>query len=135
MIQTPIRVMLVDDLEMVRFGLISFLEMHDDIRVVAEAADGSEALDLCSSSKPDVIVMDLRMPEMDGVEATRAIKSQFPKIRVIILTNFNDGRKIQQALDAGAEGYMLKKASIQELITMIRSPRIRNGPKSKTTVR
>jgi NarL family two-component system response regulator LiaR len=117
----PIRVMIVDDHDMVRSGLGVFLEAFDDLELVGEAADGKEALRLCAEAQPHVVLMDLVMPEMDGVEATRAIRQAYPTVQVIALTSFNDQDLVQGALQAGAVGYLLKNASIDELAVAIRA--------------
>jgi NarL family two-component system response regulator LiaR len=117
----PIRVMIVDDHDMVRSGLGVFLDAFDDLELVGEAADGTEAIRLCAEVQPHVVLMDLVMPEMDGVEATRAICQAHPNIQVIALTSFNDQDLVQGALQAGAVGYLLKNASIDELAAAIRA--------------
>jgi NarL family two-component system response regulator LiaR len=119
----PIRVMIVDDHDMVRSGLSVFLEAFDDLELVGEAADGEEAIDLCAEARPHVVLMDLVMPEMDGVEATRAIRQAYPDVQVIALTSFSEQDLVQGALQAGAVGYLLKNASIDELAAAIRAAR------------
>jgi NarL family two-component system response regulator LiaR len=119
----PIRVMIVDDHDMVRSGLSVFLEAFDDLELVGEAADGQEAIRLCAEVQPHVVLMDLLMPEMDGVAATRAIRRANPAVQIIALTSFNDQNLVQGALQAGAVGYLLKNASIDELAAAIRSAR------------
>jgi NarL family two-component system response regulator LiaR len=119
----PIRVMIVDDHDMVRSGLGVFLEAFDDLELVGEAADGKEAIRLCAEVQPHVVLMDLVMPEMDGIEATRAIRQAYPTVQVIALTSFNDQDLVQGALQAGAVGYLLKNASIDELAAAIRAAR------------
>jgi NarL family two-component system response regulator LiaR len=118
-----IRVMIVDDHDMVRSGLGVFLEAFDDLELVGEAADGEEALRLCAEVQPHVVLMDLVMPEMDGIAATRAIRQAYPTVQVIALTSFNDQDLVQGALQAGAVGYLLKNASIDELAAAIRAAR------------
>lgn len=120
----PIRVMIVDDHDMVRSGLGVFLEAFDDLELVGEAADGKEAIRLCRELQPHVVLMDLVMPEMDGVAATRAIRQANPAVQIIALTSFNDQNLVQGALQAGAVGYLLKNASIDELAAAIRSARV-----------
>jgi NarL family two-component system response regulator LiaR len=117
----PIRVMIVDDHDMVRSGLSVFLEAFDDLELVGEAADGEEAIRLCAEAQPHVVLMDLVMPEMDGVEATRAIRQAYPDVQVIALTSFSEQDLVQGALQAGAVGYLLKNASIDELAAAIRA--------------
>jgi len=121
----PIRVMIVDDHDMVRSGLSVFLEAFDDLELVGEAADGEEAIRLCAEVQPHVVLMDLVMPEMDGVTATQAIRQAYPAVQIIALTSFNDQDLVQGALQAGAVGYLLKNASIDELAEAVRSARVR----------
>jgi NarL family two-component system response regulator LiaR len=118
---TTIRVMLVDDHDMVRRGLATFLMAKPDLELVGEAADGLEALEVCAEVEPDVILMDLIMPGMDGAEATRAIRQRWPEIQVIALTSFQEKQLIRDALKAGAIGYLLKNVSVEELSAAIRS--------------
>jgi NarL family two-component system response regulator LiaR len=117
----PIRVMLVDDHAVVRSGLAAFLLAYDDLELVAEASDGEEAVRLCERMKPDVILMDLIMPRMDGATATRTIRGYHPEIQVLILTSFNENNLVQEALRAGAIGYLLKTVTAAELANAIRS--------------
>lgn len=116
-----IRVLLADDHAVVREGICRFLEEADDIEVVAEAGDGREALEKVREHRPDVAVLDIRMPEMTGVEATRRIKERFPEVRVLILTAYDDDPYIFALLRAGADGYVLKTASGDELIRAVRA--------------
>jgi NarL family two-component system response regulator LiaR len=116
-----IRVMLVDEHEVVRSGLGAVLMAHDDMDLVGEARNGEEAVRLCKSLKPDVVLMDLMMPVMDGVTATRLIHENQPEIRVIALTSFSDREWVEGALKAGAAGYLLKTVSASELIDAIRA--------------
>jgi NarL family two-component system response regulator LiaR len=116
--------MIVDDHDMVRSGLSVFLEAFDDLELVGEAADGQEAIHLCSELQPHVVLMDLVMPEMDGVAATQAIRRANPTVQIIALTSFNDQDLVQGALQAGAVGYLLKNASIDELAAAIRAARV-----------
>jgi NarL family two-component system response regulator LiaR len=115
-----IRVMIVDDHDMVRRGLSAFLKAKPDLQLVGEARNGREALLLCEKAQPDVILMDLVMPEMSGAEATRAIRERCPDIKVIALTSFQDKDLVQQALQAGAISYLLKNVSANELADAIR---------------
>jgi len=117
----PIRVMLVDDHTMVRRGLATFLMVFDDLELAGEAASGEDALQLCAQVLPDVVLMDMVMPDMDGVTATRAIRQQFPKVQVIALTSFKEEGLVQNALQAGAVGYLLKDVSADELAQAIRA--------------
>jgi len=117
----PIRVMIVDDHDMVRSGLAVFLEAFDDLELAGEATTGAEAIQQCHRVQPHVILMDLVMPEMDGVAATRAIRREYPGIQVIALTSFDDRDLVQGALKAGAIGYLLKNTPIDELASAIRA--------------
>ncbi|HZJ22145.1 MAG TPA: response regulator transcription factor [Anaerolineales bacterium] len=117
----PIRVMLVDDHTMVRRGLATFLKVFDDLQLVGEAESGEAAIQLCAEVQPDVILMDMALPRMDGATATRAIRQQFPQVQVIVLTSFKDGDLIKKALEAGAIGYLLKDISADELVGAIRA--------------
>jgi NarL family two-component system response regulator LiaR len=119
MSQSPTRVIIVDDHDMVRSGLAVFLEAFDDLVLVGEASDGTEAIRLCAEAQPHVILMDLVMPSMDGIAATRAIRKSHPDIQVIVLTSFYDRDLVLGALQAGALGYLLKTASIDELAAAI----------------
>lgn len=115
----PIRVMLVDDHLMVRRGLATFLQVSDNLELVGEADDGETAVQLCGRILPDVILMDMVMPGMDGVTATRAIRQQFPSVQIIALTSFKEEELVQNALKAGAIGYLLKDVSAEELAQAI----------------
>ena len=117
----PIRVMLVDDHTMVRRGLATFLMVYDDLELAGEAGSGEAALKLCGQVSPDVILMDLMMPDMDGVTATRLIRQQFPEVQVVVLTSFKEEQMVQNALQAGAIGYLLKDVSADELARAIRA--------------
>lgn len=115
-----IRILLVDDQAMVRSGLRMILESEDDLVVVAEAADGAQAVRVARAERPDVILMDVRMPEIDGLEATRQITEQTPESRVIVLTTFDLDDYVYGALRAGASGFLLKDAPADDLIAAIR---------------
>ena len=115
-----IRVMLIDDHEMVRLGLKSYLNLQPDVEVVAEAGDGEEGLKKALEVKPDVVVMDLVMPKMNGVEATLALLKEWPQAQIVILTSYLDNEKIYPVLEAGARGYMLKTSSADEILSAIR---------------
>ena len=117
----PIRVMLVDDHAMVRKGLATFLKIFDDLQLVGEAESGAAAIQLCAEVSPDVILMDMVMPDMNGAAATRAIRQQFPQVQVIALTSFKEGDLVKNALEAGAIGYLLKDISADELVRAIRA--------------
>lgn len=112
-----IRVMIVDDHHVVRSGLGAFLLAFDDLELVAEAGCGAEALRLCCDAQPDVVLMDLVMPELDGAETTKAIKALYPHIQVVALTSFREEDLVQGALKAGAIGYLLKNISADQLAT------------------
>ena len=116
-----IRVMLVDDHAMVRRGLATFLKVYDDLELAGEAASGEAAIQLCNTLHPDVILMDMVMPDMDGAAATRKIRKQSPGIQVLALTSFKEGILVQSALQAGAIGYLLKDVSADELAQAIRA--------------
>jgi len=112
--------MLIDDHEMVRLGLKSYLNLQPDVEVVAEAGDGEEGLIKALKVKPDVVVMDLVMPKMNGVEATLALLKEWPQAQIVILTSYLDNEKIYPVLEAGARGYMLKTSSADEILSAIR---------------
>ena len=117
----PIRVMLVDDHTMVRRGLAAFLKAFDDLELADEAESGAAAIQVCAEVLPDVMLMDMVMPDMDGATATRAIRQQFPQVQVIALTSFKEGELIKNALEAGAIGYLLKDVSADALVRAIRA--------------
>ncbi len=117
----PIRVMVVDDHTMVRRGLATFLQVFDDLELVGEAANGAAALQRCADVLPDVILMDMVMPDMDGVTATGIIRQRFPTVQVLALTSFKEERLVQNALEAGAIGYLLKDVSAEKLAQAIRA--------------
>jgi NarL family two-component system response regulator LiaR len=117
----PIRVMLVDDHAVVRSGLGAFLLVFDDLELVGEASGGEEAVRLCQQLKPEVVLMDLVMPGMDGAAATRAIRERCPTVQVIALTSFREQELVQAALEAGAIGYLLKNVGADELANAIRA--------------
>ncbi len=116
-----IRVMLVDDHTMVRKGLATFLKAFDDLELAGEAENGETAIQLCAKLQPDVILMDMVMPGMNGATATRTIRQQFPNIQVIALTSFKEEELVKSALEAGAIGYLLKDVSADELVRAIRA--------------
>jgi NarL family two-component system response regulator LiaR len=121
--QTPqtIRVMLVDDHNVVRSGLATFLMAYDDLELVGQAGNGVEAVNLCHRSKPDVILMDLMMPEMDGIAATRAILDHYPDVKIIAMTSFEEEELVHGVLAAGAISYLLKNVTSDELAAAIRA--------------
>ena len=116
-----IRVVIADDHHLIRQGLRDLLEKESDIRIVAEAVDGREAIDAVHRVRTDVIVMDVEMPGINGIEATRRIRASFSEIRVVMLSMHSDPALIRKALDNGARGYVLKKSAGEELVKAIRT--------------
>ena len=114
------RILLVDDHQMVRLGLKSFFELQDDIEEVTEATKGREGVEKALESRPDVIMMDIVMPEMSGIDATLAILKEWPEAKILILTSYLDNEKIYPVLDAGARGYILKTSSADEILHAVR---------------
>ena len=121
MADAPIRVLLVDDHAMVRRGMRDFLSLHEDIEVVGEAADGATGVEQAKALRPDIVVMDLMMPNLDGIEATGRIKAVLPDVEVIALTSFIEESRVVAAIEAGASGFLLKDAEADELAAAIRS--------------
>jgi len=119
--QPPIRVMIVDDHSMVRSGLATFIQVMPDLEFVGEAKNGERAVQQCDQVRPDVILMDLVMPIMNGIEATRAIRQKCPEIQIIALTSFHEEDQVKDALRAGAISYLLKDVSMNELAAAIRA--------------
>jgi two-component system, NarL family, response regulator LiaR len=117
----PIRILIVDDHDMLRQGLASFVRAYSDLKLVGETSSGIEAIHLCKELKPDVVLMDLVMPEMDGVTAIREIHRSHPQIRVIALTSFSEENLVKDAIQAGATSYILKNVSPQKLADSIRA--------------
>jgi two-component system, NarL family, response regulator LiaR len=115
-----IKVVFVDDHEMVRIGVSSYLSAQPDIEVVGEAGNGKEGVELALSLRPDIILMDLVMKEMDGIEATRQIIEKWPEAKIIIVTSFLDDEKVYPALEAGATSYMLKTSKASEIANAVR---------------
>ena len=120
-VENLIRVMIVDDHKIVRSGLGAFLLVFDDLELVAEADGGKQALELCEQVQPDVVLMDLVMPGMDGVQATQIIRQRHPQVQVIALTSFKDHELVQRAMQAGAISYLLKDIDADELAKAIRA--------------
>lgn len=115
-----IRVLIVDDHHVVRKGLVFFFRTQQDLDIVGEASNGKEAVQLANSLKPDIILMDLVMPEMDGIEATKIIKQEHPEIKIMMLTSFSDQDHVIPALEAGAAGFQLKDIQPDELVTVLK---------------
>lgn len=115
----PVRVLIVDDQSLIRDGLKTVLDLEENIRVCGVARNGVEALSFIGSLKPEVVLLDIRMPEMDGVQCTRAIKTDFPDTKVLMLTTFDDEEYIMKALAFGASGYILKDIEMNKLIEAI----------------
>jgi two-component system, NarL family, response regulator LiaR len=118
---TTIRVLIVDDHSVVRMGLRTFFELQPDIEVIGEAADGSEGVALARRLEPDVILMDLLMPNMDGVTAIARIKEERPEIEIVTMTSFIEEEQVTAALEAGASGYVLKDAEAEEVAAAVRA--------------
>jgi len=116
---TPVRVLLVDDQALFREALATLLAVRDEVEVVGEAADGAEALDRAAALHPDVVLMDLRMPRLDGIAATRRLRAAQPDVRVLALTTFDTDEEVFAALRAGAVGYLLKDVSSQRLVEAV----------------
>ena len=116
-----IRVLVVDDHTIVRDGICALLRLAGDIEVVGEAADGREALEMVRKFMPDVVLMDIAMPIMDGLEATRHIRKEFPRVKVLVLTQYDDKEHVFWAIEAGASGFISKTAASSELVSGIRS--------------
>ncbi|MGI8693048.1 MAG: response regulator [Geodermatophilaceae bacterium] len=115
-----IRVLLADDQRLVRTGFAMILEAHDDVQVVGEAADGHQAVELARQTRPDVVLMDIRMPRMDGLAATRQVVGELPATRVLVLTTFDVDKYVYDALRAGASGFLLKDVGRAELVNAVR---------------
>jgi DNA-binding NarL/FixJ family response regulator len=118
---TPIRVLIADDHALVRAGVRALLERLSDVQVVAEASDGFEVLDLIEQHEPHLVLMDIAMPGLNGLEATRALAKKHPEVRVIVLSIYSDEEHVHQALRAGAAGYLVKGAALAELELAIRA--------------
>ncbi len=124
----PARLLIADDHDLVREGLLAVLEGEPGLEVVGEAKNGEEALQACRELHPDLVLMDVRMPEMDGLEATRTIKAQQPEVSVLVVSTYENPDYLLEALKAGAAGYVLKDAPRDEVITALR--RVREGEAS-----
>ncbi|HEU4473896.1 MAG TPA: response regulator transcription factor [Gemmatimonadales bacterium] len=117
----PIRILTVDDHPLIRAGLAAFLKTEPDIEVIAEAGNGEEAIERYRELRPDIVLMDLSMPLMDGLAATRAILDEFPDARVIVLTTYGGDEDIHRALEAGARGYLVKDMLVDEVMDVVRA--------------
>jgi DNA-binding NarL/FixJ family response regulator len=115
-----IRILVVDDHKVVRTGLRTFISVNEDLDFVGEAGNGEEAIEQCAALRPDVVLMDLKMPVMDGPTAIEHIRARFPEVQIVALTSFDDESLAQRALEAGAIGYLFKDAEEEELISAIR---------------
>lgn len=118
---SPIRILAADDHPLIRAGLVNFLATEPELHVVAEAANGEEALEKYRDLRPDIVLMDLSMPLMDGVSATRAILDEFPEAKVIVLTTYAGDEDIHRALDAGAKGYLVKDMVVSDVLNVVRT--------------
>ena len=132
---SPIQVLIVDDHDMLREGLAAFLRAYPDLKRVGEAATGGEAIRLCRALRPDVVLMDLMMPERDGVAAIQAIHQELPEIRIIVLSSFGDDPMVRSALRAGATGYLLKRLEPDELLQASRDVHVGGSPMSNSIAR
>lgn len=121
MSRNSIRILIADDHYVVRMGLSALVETEPDLQVVGEASDGIQVIDLYKKLEPDLVLMDLRMPRSDGIFATRVIREQFPKARILMLTTYDGDDDIHKALSAGASGYLLKNSTRESLIPAIRA--------------
>src|SRR5215475_4564645 len=120
-----IQIMVVDDHHIVRQGLVALIATLPDMKVIAEAADGVQAVELYRKHRPDITLMDLRLPNLNGVDAITQIRGEFPETRIIVLTTFDGDEDIYRALQAGAKGYLLKGMDTEELLAAIRT--VNNG--------
>jgi len=118
---SPIRILTADDHPLIRAGLVTFLATEPELQVVAEAANGEEALEKYRELRPDIVLMDLSMPVMDGLSATRAILEEFPDAKVIVLTTYDGDEDIHRALDAGAMGYLVKDMLVADVLNVVRT--------------
>src|SRR5215470_15859655 len=121
MTSSSIRVLIVDDHPMVRTGLATVLETYDELEMVGAAASGEEALELCESASPDVVLIDMKLPGLDGIETMQLLKRQHPKMQMVVLTGSEDNQLVMAAVQAGARGYLLKTAEGPELRQAIRA--------------
>lgn len=128
-----IRILLADDQPAIRSSLEAVMEVYDDLQLVGEAADGESAVKLCGEVQPDVVVMDMRLPQMNGIAATRLIRQNHPYTQVLALTTYPDDFPVQEMLRAGATGYLLKNITADELVEAIRAAHGHNGNGSPKT--
>jgi DNA-binding NarL/FixJ family response regulator len=117
---SPARIIIADDHDLVRGTMRSLLDSQPDLRVIVEAKDGQEAIDLCRLQRPDLVLMDVRMPQVDGFEATQMIKEELPTTKVLIVSAYEDPGLDSEAVRAGADGYVLKLSLVHELVDAIR---------------
>jgi NarL family two-component system response regulator LiaR len=115
------RILLADEQPAIRSSLQAVVACYDDLELVGEAEDGATAVKLCGETRPDVVVMDMMMPEMNGISATRLIRKHYPEVKVLALTSYPEDYSAQHVLEAGAVGYLLKNVSADELVTAIRA--------------
>lgn len=125
---SPIRVVVVDDHVIVRNGLAQLLATANEVELIGSASDGREAIVVVEELQPDVVLMDLSMPEMDGVEATEVIAERFPNVKVVVLSSFSEHQRVLAALEAGARGYVLKHADPEQIIQAIRAVHVGGAP-------
>src|SRR6266849_9967682 len=130
-----IRGLLVDDQRLLREGLRTLLELHRDLRVVGEAGDGQEAEDMTARLQPQVVLMDLRMPRLDGVTATQRIKQRWPDVQVLVLTTFDDDELVFRSIEAGASGYLLKDVGSDALAEAVRAASQGDAPLQQSVAR
>jgi DNA-binding NarL/FixJ family response regulator len=123
-----IRVLVVDDHRLVRAGLVTLLDSADDMEIVGEAANGEQGVAVAGETRPDVVLMDLSMPVLDGVEATRRLLDAQPEARVVALTSFSDRQRVSEVLEAGATGYLLKDCAPDELLAAVRAAAAGHAP-------
>ena len=119
--KAPIRIMLADDHMLMRMGLSTLIDCEDDMKIVGEAKNGRQAVELAHALKPDIIIMDLMMPELSGAEATKLIHDAYPEIKIMVLTSFGTSKEMSDAITNGADGALMKDTAADELIKAIRA--------------